>query len=575
MQAFGQLSNSSEDKYKGMIFTYFVGAVWIIAAINAVQNLYLSLTIEGEVRQDYASYNPINFIFLLVLGVIWVGHRWYPQLMRHAFIVMMVLSTIFAFELTDVNELFVALTLPIIMAAFLVRPIYSFIYYFFIIITYALRVYLEGFSIFDEDIVPFVSLVALIAFAFVAWLIAGSLERALNESRALNRELDQRVQERTRELAEALARESATAMRNKTILESIADGVLVFDANKRVMIANPAANQLAEKSLQNLTLAEILATIEEKAGEMIRHWLWGEKPADQNNVKFEWQGRTISANIAPVVLPTSAEERTDAGHVMVLRDFTKEAELERAKSVFLGMVSHELRTPMSAIKGYVEVLLQMEKDHLSEAGYEYLQTIGVSIKQLLTLANELIDLSRMESGEIEIYREWSDLTGIIKQAVKIVQQEFTARNLSLEVKLESELPKLYLDRNRTLQILLNLLSNAYKYTRQGGATVIVSQTDDWVYVAVKDTGIGIRAADQASLFNRFFRANDKVVQKVGGTGLGLSISKGLTELHGGTLTFASQYGVGTTFTIALPKNGAEPSDNYNLQNNQMILQSQN
>jgi signal transduction histidine kinase len=158
-------------------------------------------------------------------------------------------------------------------------------------------------------------------------------------------------------------------------------------------------------------------------------------------------------------------------------------------------------------------------------------------------------------GEIELYREWIDLTPIVKQATKLVQQEFVARNLNLEVNMPDNLPLLYLDKNRILQVLLNLLSNAYKYTAQGGATLEVTQSDKLVNITVVDTGVGIKPADQTNMFNRFFRASDQVVQQAGGTGLGLSITKGLTELHGGQLTFTSQYGVGTTFQITLPLDG--------------------
>jgi signal transduction histidine kinase len=123
------------------------------------------------------------------------------------------------------------------------------------------------------------------------------------------------------------------------------------------------------------------------------------------------------------------------------------------------------------------------------------------------------------------------------------------------VKLEQNLPKLYVDRNRILQVLLNLLSNAYKYTSEGGATIKVTQSDEWVNIDVIDTGVGIKEIDKAKMFDRFFRANDRQVQQAGGTGLGLNISKGLTELHGGRLSFDSEYGVGTEFTVTLPKNG--------------------
>lgn len=123
-----------------------------------------------------------------------------------------------------------------------------------------------------------------------------------------------------------------------------------------------------------------------------------------------------------------------------------------------------------------------------------------------------------------------------------------------------DLPKLYLDRNRILQVLLNLLSNAYKYTAQGGATIEVTQSDQWVTIAVADTGVGIKPADQANMFSRFFRAHDQIVQQAGGTGLGLSITKGLIELHGGELTFTSHYGSGTTFQVTLPKDGGAAAE---------------
>ncbi len=553
MKLFVTQSDLIEDRHKEVIFIYFVGAVWVLMGLLAVQNLYLSLSLEGALAQKYAGYNPINVVTLIFLGLIWLGHRWYPRSMRHVFLLMLAVGVIFFFELRDLDRIFVAMALPIIMAAFLVQPVYSFVYYAFIVSTYTLRLYLGGFWITSEEF-SFVGLVSLLVVAVVSWLIAQSLDRALAETRALNRELDQRVQVRTRELAEALARESATAVRNTTILESIADGVLFFDTDRRVVIANPAANRLAKQDLQSSTLDQLLKTVENEAREAIDSWIRGEKPADQSNVKFQWDDTTVSATIAPVLMPRDDGTYRDAGNVMVLRDFTKEAALEQAKNLFLGMVSHELRTPMSAIKGYVKLLLDREKERISEAGYDYLQTIDGSIRQLLTLANELIDLSRMEMGEIDLYYDCVDLTAVIKQAVKMVQQEFAARDLSLELNIEEDLPELYLDRGRILQVLLNLLSNAYKYTAQGGATLDVSQSSEWVNISVTDTGVGIKPSDQAKIFSRFFRAGDQTVQQAGGTGLGLSISKGLIELHGGELTFTSQYQVGTTFQIRLPKN---------------------
>jgi signal transduction histidine kinase len=545
-------STMAEDQYKGVIFNYLLVTVWVLAVINTIQNLYAAYTFEGKTGEDYGSYTWSNILFVVFLGLLWWGHRFYPRFIRHTFVVLMIMAPIFLFELEDVNALFFILTIPVLMAAFLIKPVYSFLYYIVIIALYIFRLYLEGLSV-SEQTFPFISFIGLLIFATIAWLIAQALERALSEARALNRELDQRVQDRTKELAEALRREHTLAVRNKTILESIADGVLVFGADQQVVMSNPAANLFARRDLNSLNLPDFLETIEGSAKEIIRAWLSSQKAEDFTNVRFEWGNRTISARVSPVILPGSDDRHIGGGNVMVLRDFTHEAELERAKDLFLGMVSHELRTPMAAIQGYVDVLLVAEKENLTKDGLEYLQTISISIRELLQLANELIDLSRMETGEVELYRQWIEVTDVVDSAVKIVQQEFAKRNLSLQISVDDDLPKLYLDRTRINQILLNLLSNAYKYTNQGGATIEAHQENGWINITISDTGIGIKDADQTKLFERFFRADDRTVQKAGGTGLGLSITKGLVELHGGELTFESTYGEGTIFTVKLPE----------------------
>jgi len=547
-------AETDEVRYKGVVFNYFVGVVWLVTFFLLLRDIYLALTLSGAGEQEYLTYVSTDLLTLIILAAVFWLHRRYPEVARHLFIFSLSLIVLFLFPPEDADRIMVAYTLPIIMAAFLIRPLYSFVYLLLIIGGYIYNVYTSGGSVLDQSF-NFPGLVVLVIISVVAWLIASSLERALSETRALNRELDQRVQDRTKELAETLRREHTLALRNKTILESIADGVLVFSADQEVVMANPAANRFAKRDLNTLSLTGFLNTIDEKARKIIQPWLSSKKPEDIANVRFEWHERTISANVAPVILPGSDDEHIGGGNVMVLRDFTHEAQLERAKDLFLGMVSHELRTPMAAIQGYVDLLLATEKDNLTEAGHEYLQTINISIKELLQLANELIDLSRMETGEVELYRQWVEVPNIVNGAVKIVRQEFTKRNLSLEVTIDDDLPELYLDRTRINQILLNLLSNAYKYTNKGGATVEVHQQNGWVNITVSDTGVGIKESDQQKLFDRFFRADDRTVQKAGGTGLGLSITKGLVELHGGTLTFESTYGEGTTFVVALPQNG--------------------
>jgi signal transduction histidine kinase len=440
--------------------------------------------------------------------------------------------------------------IPILMASVLLRPQDSFI----VAGLCSVALMIIGVSI---GAVP--NLVAAATFfmiALVSWLSARGLQTALEDLRTINRELDQRVRDRTRELAEALGREHATAVRNRTILEAIGDGVLVTDRQRRIVLANPAANRMAllppGQDLQERTLSETLRGVHPEAVEEIEERMSNGDAAEHSIIRFEWNKRTVAANIAPVSLLLPDQSVVAGGHVMALRDMTREVQLDRMKTIFLGAVSHELRTPMAAIRGYVEVLTDLESASLSEAGRKYLDIIDTNIRRLLALANDLIDLSRIEVGEIALYREWTDLASIVEGAADTVRREFEKRGLSLKVQIQPDLPPLYVDQHRVTQVLLNLLTNAYKYTIAGGATLDVSRADDIVRIVVADTGVGLTEEEQARLFERFFRSNHEVVQKAGGTGLGLAITKSLIELHGGTITFESEFGKGTTFTVNFP-----------------------
>ncbi len=550
-------STDPDERRRSKLLTIFLVGFFILA-IFSIMAAFIAIILEVSNQEEILLGLWASVAAAVFTSITWGINRYGSgKLARFLFILFLTIILV----LSDVPEQvatgrsLVAFAIPIILTSVLFPSYTSFF------AAGLVSVLITGVALYAQLVPDPFAIAIFFMIALAAWLAARSMERAMYDLRILNEELDQRVQDRTRELAEALSRETATAVRNTTILESIADGVLFFDTNDRVVIANPTANKLAKQNLQLLTLRDILTPVEDKARDAIQTWMGGKKPADQSNVKFEWHERTISATVAPVILTNPNGAAVDAGKVMVLRDFTKEAELEKAKNLFLGTVSHELRTPMTAIQGFVSVLLEMEKNTISDKGYEHLLTIDVSVKQLLKLANELIDLSRMETGEIDLYCQWIDIGAIVKNAAKIIEQEFTSRNLSLTVNLDQHLPKLYVDRNRILQILLNLLSNAYKYTGQGGATVEVTQSDEWVNISIIDTGIGIKEADKAKMFDRFFRASDRFVQKAGGTGLGLNISKGLAELHGGKLNFDSEYGVGTTFTVSLPKNGVIVEDN--------------
>jgi signal transduction histidine kinase/protein-S-isoprenylcysteine O-methyltransferase Ste14 len=528
----------------------------LLLLVTVVTDVSGMASSAGTTREDLVLLYVACLVTLFGIAFIFViNHYWSGSVASWLFLLLLTVVVSFSDQPRELisGRSLIFYAMSILMASVLLRPYTSFI------MAGLTSLLILGIGLTIQVVPNILAVFVFFIFALVSWLSAHSLEVTLQDLRAINRELDQRVQDRTRALAEAMEREHATAVRNKTILEAIGDGVLVTDSSNRVIIANPAASRLAQRNLENRPLREALAGIRPDALAQIEDYMVEKAEDERPNIQFEWNQRTVAANIAPVSLalpdqpaPGSPGAHTSGGNVMVLRDVTREAELDRMKTVFLGAVSHELRTPMAAIKGYVEILSDLEVDSLSETGRKYLGIIDTNVRQLLGLANDLIDVSRIEVGEIALYREWTRLEPIVEAAADTVQQEFEKQGLSLVVQIEPGLPELYLDSHRLTQVLLNLLTNAYKYTVEGGATVKVSRVNEVVQIVISDTGVGMTEEEQAHLFERFFRAGHEVVQKAGGSGLGLVIAKSLVELHGGTISAHSEYGVGTTFIINLP-----------------------
>ncbi len=555
------VSPDPDEERRGVLFNIFVAGLLILPLGMMIINVYE--LIAAPYPDAWRFFIIKSVIIVILIGLLFL-HRLYPKVVRHVFLVFCAVATVNLFDFQVLDRVLVVLTVPVLMAAFIIGPLSSFVYGLVVNVAYGaalLASYLSG-DWGDERltyVLNYPSMLSIFVIAFIAWLVSRSLDQALVEARqraeelrVLNEELDHRVQDRTRELARALQREHTTAVRNQTILESIGDGVLVTDNYGKVILANPAVNRLAEQELETKPLREALSTVRPEVLAEIEDHMVGGTREERPNIRFEWNQRTVAANVAPIHLDLPGQPHISGGHVMVLRDVTREAELDRMKTIFLGSVSHELRTPMTAIKGYVDLLSDLEGGSLSETGRKYLGIVGVNIRQLLSLANDLIDLSRIEVGELALYAEWTELEPIVAVAVDTVRPEFEKRGLDLKVEVERDLPLLYLDRHRIAQVLLNLLTNAYKYTVEGGATVRVCHTDRTIQVEVRDTGVGMTGEEQTHLFERFFRSNNEVVQQAGGSGLGLTIAKSMVELHGGAISFSSTYNVGTVFTVSLP-----------------------
>ena len=233
-----------------------------------------------------------------------------------------------------------------------------------------------------------------------------------------------------------------------------------------------------------------------------------------------------------------------------------------AKTEFISFVSHELRQPMTSIKGYTELLIKGAAGEVNDAQRAFLETVLSNADRMNVLVSGLLDISRIESGRIRLEFRDVSIEQVIEDALRTIRGQVEAKQQTLDVDISSGLPRVRGDRDRLVQILTNLVSNAYKYTPESGHIAVCAQRwsdargateqDGFVQCSVTDTGIGIAPEDQKRLFTKYFRADDPAVRSVIGTGLGLVITKSLVELHGGEIWVKSELGKGSTFTFTIP-----------------------
>jgi signal transduction histidine kinase len=230
----------------------------------------------------------------------------------------------------------------------------------------------------------------------------------------------------------------------------------------------------------------------------------------------------------------------------------KVQEANRLKTEFVTAVTHELRSPLTSIAGYLDLLLEEGREG-AEAREAYLQIVKRNADRLLELINDLLDLARLEAEKLELQRVPLDLEGLIREVSEALRPQLEGKGQHLRLNLAASLPVVTGDPERLTQILLNLVSNAHKYTPQGGSiTVATRAVRAGVCIAVQDTGIGLSSEEQQQLFTKFFRAQQPLVREAGGTGLGLAIARALVDLHGGTITVVSTPDQGSTFNVTLP-----------------------
>jgi len=378
-----------------------------------------------------------------------------------------------------------------------------------------------------------------------------------------NAQLYSYVAEQAQKLGQMVRTQQEEASKSQAILESIADGVIVNDVHGRILLINAAAERIVGVHGSTVLGEDVRAVFDafmldgrEKALTAMDSLTAGlfTSPADSDPqiietiLKLEMGNRVVNAHLAPVM--TRGEELL--GVVTVFRDITKEVEADRAKSEFVSNVSHELRTPMTSIKGYTDLLHASAVGEVNAEQKRFLSIIKSNADRLTTLINDLLDISRTEAGRIELEFKPLQMGEIVLEVANSFRGQMESKGLEFLVDIPDNLGKVRGDRGRITQILTNLIANAYHYTLEGSIKVSLSQVDNVLKVDVADTGIGIAPGDQGKIFDRFYRADNSLVQETTGTGLGLSIVKMFVEMHGGRVWVESEPGKGSTFTFVLP-----------------------
>jgi PAS domain S-box-containing protein len=400
---------------------------------------------------------------------------------------------------------------------------------------------------------------------------APSSEELLVRIRALEAERD-----RLREEAEARHRDQTAALRQserrfRMLFDSIDAGFcmiqVLFDPDDRpvdyrFLEANPAfVGQTGLQDAIGRTARELLPTLED-------HWfeIYGRVARTGESIHFENGSEVMRRWFDVFAFRVDAPEQHKVG--LLFRDITeqknarealraaKEAaeQASQAKSQFLAVMSHELRTPLTGVIAYSELMETEVFGPVSPRQHEALTRIKANSWHLVSIIEEILALSRAESGKEEVRCEAADLAEITREVVRIVESEADQRGLALRVEGAVEPLCLLTDAGKVRQILVNLVGNAVKYTERGEVTVQVDRSvPDRIALHVRDTGPGIAPADQERVFEPFTQVDSSHTRTAGGTGLGLAISRKLARLLGGEILLQSTPGEGSTFSLRLPR----------------------
>jgi len=334
----------------------------------------------------------------------------------------------------------------------------------------------------------------------------------------------------------------------ETVLSGMVEGVILTDEKGAILMANPSARKMffIDTAPEGRTPIEVVrkSSVQEITDRILRE---GHKTAVEEIQLSRPDERSVKVSAAAVM-----KEGEISGALLVFHDITELRRLERVRQDFVANVSHELRTPLSSIKGYSETLLDAGvKDAKDQK--EFLGIIYRESDRLAKLIDDILDLSKIESGKMAMVFLPLDLRPVVKRVCSILENQAAAKSLGISADIPEGLPHLLADEGRLSQVILNLLDNAVKYTpEKGSIRISAAQDGGFVRVDVSDTGAGIPEEDIQRIFERFYRVDKARSRELGGTGLGLSIVKHIVQAHGGQVSVKSAPGKGSVFSFTIP-----------------------
>jgi two-component system phosphate regulon sensor histidine kinase PhoR len=392
--------------------------------------------------------------------------------------------------------------------------------------------------------------------------IDGELEplaEAVNDCLGLAEQSTRDAAMRLKELEIQLRVATAERHHAQAIIYSISDAVLVTDRFDELVLANEAAARLFDFELAEARRKPVEQVVPDSTiVELVRDMRQSRSVNTRRVVEHKMKGgggeRHFKITLSCVNDDAARNDGTSAGVVAVLHDMTKEKEVARMKSDFVSHVSHELRTPLASIKAYVEMLIDGEAED-EKTQREFYDVIQGEANRLSRLIDNILNISRIESGLVKINKQPLSVVVIIKEAMEVIAPQAKAKNITLHESLDPAFYQTPADRDMLYQAVMNLLGNAIKYTKEGGSVTVSTGMDAAtrkVVVRVTDTGVGIPAKDLPFVFDKFYRVeeNNRIAK---GTGLGLSLVKHIIEtVHRGQVFVESKVGQGSTFGFSLP-----------------------